>query len=78
MKRTIQIIRINLIMMVGFFLFKISQVNLLTSQNADIEREDFATFFPFILFFGGYLYIVDRFKYKDLDDEIESIGKHTD
>lgn len=64
--------------MIGFFLFKISQVNLLTSQNSDIEIEDFATFFPFILFFGGYLYIVERFKYKALDDEIENIGKHAD
>lgn len=78
MKKALLIIRLNLIMMIGFFLFKLSEVNLLNNQNSDIEREDFITFFLFILFFGVYFYIVERFKYKEFYDEIEEMGKHND
>jgi hypothetical protein len=78
MKRTILIIRLNLSLIIVFFLFKLSQVNILTTQNSDIEREDFVTFFLFILFSVGYFYFVEKFKYKDVYNEIEEIGKHND
>ena len=75
-EKSIIIIRINLIIIIGFFLFKLSEVNLFISQNPEVERSDFILYLSFVLFFAGYFYFVEKLKYIKPYNEIEQIGQN--
>lgn len=76
-EKTIPLIRLNLILMLCFFLFKLTHVNFNTNINVDIEREDFITFIIILFNISLYFFIVEKFKVKIniFESEIDKIGE---